>query len=285
MIFQDLPPTTHIMRAETLYNYGSSATTDTWDAIFATYHTKSDFVCTEIMQLLKIFQTFDDSNFTDLQADINSLLDQIAVEQIGTRDLAVMSLVVGVNHAGREEPLFREAFYQIIWTKSINYVPIMPAKTPDCLLTVFAGIKDAVDVLLANPNYEPPARAYLVGNLGTVTGVKTKGCFGCPLHCIGRNSDDSAKCWRPTPMASSAKSGAGNHVHLALDGPSDSFSSRYDGLEDIDKCVLAGDCALNDTNLNPKIREEIRMVAHHGDHPRLAALFLQCKRAMHDTDT
>jgi len=109
-IFQDLPPTTHLMRAESLYNYGSSATTDAWDAIFATYHAKSDFVCNEIMQLLKILQTFDGSNFMDLQADINSLLDQNAVEQIGIHDLAVMCLVVGVKHAGREEPVFREAY-------------------------------------------------------------------------------------------------------------------------------------------------------------------------------
>jgi len=64
----------------------------------------------------------------DLQADINSLLDQIAVEQIGIRDLAAMCLVVGVKHAGREEPLFREAYYQIIRTKSINYVQIMPPR-------------------------------------------------------------------------------------------------------------------------------------------------------------
>ena len=80
-------------------------------------------------------------------------------------------------------------------------------------------------------------------------------------------------------MACSAKSRAGNRVHLAIDGPSDSLSSRYDGLEDIDKCVLACDRALNDTNLDPKIREDIRMAAHHGDHPRLAALFVQCERA------
>jgi len=127
-VFQDLPPTTHLMRAETLYNYGSSATTDVWDAIFVTYHAKSNFVCNEIMQLLKILQTFDGSNFMDLQADINSLLDQIAVEQIGIRDLVSMCLVVGVKHAGREEPLFREAYYQIIQTKSINYVQIMPPR-------------------------------------------------------------------------------------------------------------------------------------------------------------
>jgi len=79
-------------------------------------------------------------------------------------------------------------------------------------------------------------------------------------------------------MTRSTKSRAGNYVHLAIDGPSDSFSSRYDDMEDIDKCVLACDRALNDTNLNPKIRVQIRMAAHHGDHSRLAALFVQCER-------
>jgi len=52
-VFQDLPPTTHRMRAQTWYNIVSSATTDVWDAIFATYpwHVKSDFVWNEIMKL------------------------------------------------------------------------------------------------------------------------------------------------------------------------------------------------------------------------------------------
>jgi len=145
-VFQDSLPTTHLMRAKTLYNYGFSATIDVWDAIFATYHAKSDYVYNEIMQLLKILSTFDGSNFMDLQADINSLLDQIAVEQIGIRNLAAMCAVVGVKHAGREEPLFREAYYQIIRTKSINYMQ-KSAKTPDRLLTVFGRIKDA-DVIL-----------------------------------------------------------------------------------------------------------------------------------------
>ena len=56
----------------------------------------------------------------DLQVDINSLFDQIAVQQIGIRDLVAMCLVVGVKHAGREEPLFCQAFHQIIRIKSVN---------------------------------------------------------------------------------------------------------------------------------------------------------------------
>ena len=154
----------------------------------------------------------------------------------------------------------------------------MPAKTPDRLLTVFGRTKDAVNFLLTNPNYEPPAHAYLVGKLGRVTGVKTKGCSGCPLYCIGHNSDDNTKFWRPTPMARSAKFRAGNRVNLAIDCPSDSFSSRHDEMEHINDCVLSCDGALIDSNPNPKIREDIRMAAHHGDHPHLAALFVQCKR-------
>jgi len=45
----------------------------------------------------------------------------------------------------------------------------------------------------------------------------------------------------------------------------------------IDKCVLACDRGLNDTQLNPKIREQIRQAAHHGDHPHFFALFVQCE--------
>ena len=44
--------------------------------------------------------------------------------------------------------------------------------------------------------------------------------------------------------------------------------------------MLACDRAFNDTGLNPKIREQIRMAAHHSDHPCLAALFVQCERAI-----
>jgi len=73
---------------------------------------------------------------------------------------------------------------------------------------------------------------------------------------------------------------AGNRAHLAIEGPSDSFWSCYDDLEHIDECVLACDRAFNDTGLNPKIREQIRMAAHHSDHPCLAALFVQCERAI-----
>jgi len=80
-------------------------------------------------------------------------------------------------------------------------------------------------------------------------------------------------------MTRSTKSRAGNRVHLAINGPPDSFSSRYDDMEDIDKCVLIYDLALNDTNLNPKIRVQIRMAAHHSDHPRLTVLLVQCERA------
>ena len=50
-------------------------------------------------------------------------------------------------------------------------------------------------------------------------------------------------------------------------------------MEDIEKCVLACDHTLNDAGLNPKIREEIHMTAHHSDHPCLVALFVQCERA------
>ena len=276
-VFQELQPTAHLMRSEALYEYGRTAATDVWDAIFATYNAKSDFVCNQTMALLKLLQQFDGTNFLGMQADLNSLLTQIAVDKISIRDLAAMCLVVGIKNAGLREPLFRDAYHKIIQTKSTQYLQIMPAKTPGRLLTVLARTQDAFDILEATPNYEPhTARAYFTGTLGNVTGVKASGCGGCVQHCIGVKHDDNTKFWRATPTH---KPRAGNRAHLAIEGPSDSFSSRYDGLEDIDKCVLACDRALNDTNLNPKIREDIRMAAHHGDHPRLAALFVQCERA------
>jgi len=36
--------------------------------------------------------------------------------------------------------------------------------------------------------------------------------------------------------------------------------------------------ALNDTQLSTNICVQIRHAAHHGDHPRLVALFVQCER-------
>ena len=126
----------------------------------------------------------------------------------------------------------------------------MPAKTPDHLLAVLARTQDAFDVLEANPNYEPhTAHAYFTGALGNVIGVKASGCNGCVQHCIGVKHDDNTNFWCATPTH---KPRVGNRAHLAIKGPSDSFSSRYDEMEDIDKCLVACDHALNDTGINPK---------------------------------
>ena len=221
-VFQELQPTAHLMRSEALYEYGRTAATDVWDAIFATYNAKSDFVCNQTMALLKLLQQFDGTNFLGMQADLNSLLTQIAVDKISIRDLAAMCLVVCIKNAGLREPLFRDAYHKIIQTKSTQYLQIMPAKTPDRLLTVLARTQDAFDILEANPNYEPhTARAYFTGALGNVTGVKASGCGGCVQHCIGVKHDDNTKFWRATPTH---KPRAGNRAHLAIEGPSDSFS-------------------------------------------------------------
>jgi len=275
-VFQELQPTAHLMRSAALYEYGRKAATDVWDAIFATYNAKSDFVCNQTMALLKLLRQFDSTNFLGMQADLNSLFTQIAADKISIHDLAAMCLVVSIKNAGLREPLCHDAYHKIIATKSSQYLQIIPAKTPR-LLTVLARTQEAFDVLEANPNYKPhTARAYFSGALGNVTGVKASGCNGCVQHCISVKHDDNTKFWRPTPTH---KPRAGNHAHLAIKGPSDSFSSCYDDMEDITKCVLACDHTLNDTGLNPKIREEIRMAAHHGDHPCLAALFVQCEHA------
>ena len=193
-----------------------------------------------------------------MQADLNSLLAQIAVDKISIHDLAAMCLVVGMKNAGLQEPLFRDAYHKIIATKSTQHLQIMPSKTLDRLLAVLARTQEAFDVLEANPNYKPhtTAYAYFSGALGNVTGVKASGCNGFVQHCIGVKHDDNTKFWRATPTH---KPCAGNRAHLAIEGPSDSFWSRYDEIEDINKCVLACDRALNDTGLNPKIREEIRL--------------------------
>jgi len=50
-----------------------------------------------------------------------------------------------------------------------------------------------------------------------------------------------------------------------------------DEMEDLEKYALACDRA--HTQLNAKVRDQIRMSTHHGDHLRLAALFVQCERA------
>jgi len=75
-VFQELQQTAHLMRSEALYGpeYGCTAATDVWDAIFATYNAKSDFVCNKTMTLLKLFRQF---NGTNMQADLNSLLVQM----------------------------------------------------------------------------------------------------------------------------------------------------------------------------------------------------------------
>jgi len=52
-------------------------------------------------------------------------------------------------------------------------------------------------------------------------------------------------------------------------------------VTDIDKCVSACDCALNGTQISINIREQIHYAAHHSYHPRLVALFVQCK---HDNE-
>ena len=96
---------------------------------------------------------------------------------------------------------FCEAYTNIIKTKAANYVLLQPSKPPDRLLTVFSRCQKAVDVLLADFDYESPSRIYLVDapSLHDVAGTKARGCGGCLQHCIGRKHDVS-KFWRPTPM-------------------------------------------------------------------------------------
>jgi len=103
-VFQELQPTAHLMRSEALYEYGRTAATDVWDAIFATYNAKSDFVCNQTMALLKLHQQFDGTNFLGMQADLNSLLAQIAVDKISICDPAAMCLVVGSKMLAFENP-------------------------------------------------------------------------------------------------------------------------------------------------------------------------------------
>jgi len=95
-VCQDLQLTAYLMRSKPLSGYGCTAATHAWDAIFATYNAKSDFVCNRTMALMKLLEKFDDTNFLGMQADLKSLLAQIAVDKISIRDLAAMCLVVGI---------------------------------------------------------------------------------------------------------------------------------------------------------------------------------------------
>jgi len=96
-VCQDLQLTAHLMRSKPLSGYSRTAATHVWDVIFATYNAKSDFVCNQTMALIKLLEIIDDTNFLVMQADLKSLLAQIAVDKISIRDLVAMCLVVGIE--------------------------------------------------------------------------------------------------------------------------------------------------------------------------------------------
>jgi hypothetical protein len=96
-VCQDLQLTAHLMRSKPLSGYGRTAATHMWDAIFATYNAKSDFVCNRTMVQIKLLKKIDDTNFLGMQADLKSLFAQIAVDKISIRDLTAMCLVVGIE--------------------------------------------------------------------------------------------------------------------------------------------------------------------------------------------
>jgi len=55
-VCQDLQLTAYLMRSKPLSGYGCTAATHVWDAIFATYNAKSDFVCNRTMALMKLLE-------------------------------------------------------------------------------------------------------------------------------------------------------------------------------------------------------------------------------------